>query len=221
MSDFDTIMRKDDIDGLTDWVWPAQDTGLWIGPRDDWEKIRPFILENCDGFHTAVQAGGGCGMYPRLLAQMFQRVYTFEPDAYNFYCLANNCKEANIFKFNAVLSDMHRTVTLNNPDPTNRGTGSINMDSHDLPHSGVIPSLMIDDFAFEKLDLIYLDVEGTEKFALKGAKNSINKHRPLIACETVHNGAMEMLEGWGYIAIERVGFDTFFMHESKYKVKIV
>jgi FkbM family methyltransferase len=158
MSDFDTIIRKEYIDGLTDWMWPAQDTGLWIGPKDDWETVRPFILGNCDGFHTAVQAGGGCGMYPRLLAQMFERVYTFEPDAYNFYCLANNCKEENIYKYNAALSDKHRTVTLVKPEPSNRGTGTISAGSHEIPNSGVIPALMIDDFEYEKLDLIYLDI---------------------------------------------------------------
>jgi len=221
MNEFETIIRKDVIDGLTDWVWPKDDTGLWDGPKDDWNKVRPFILDQCDNFHTAVQAGGGCGMYPRLLSQMFQRVYTFEPDAYNFYCLANNCKEANIFKFNAVLSDKHRTITLNNPDPTNRGTGAINMADHALLHSGPIPGLMIDDFSFEKLDLIYLDIEGSEKYAIKGAKNSINRHLPMIACESVHNGVTEILERWNYIALEKIGFDTFFVHESKYKVKIV
>lgn len=216
---FKTIVRKDIIDGLTDWIWPAQDTGLWIGPRDDWEKAKPFILDQCGGFHTAVQAGGGCGMYPRLLAQMFEKVYTFEPDAYNFYCLANNCKEENIYKYNAALSDKHRTVTLVKPDPTNRGTGSICTGSHEISNSGPIPALMIDDFEYEKLDLIYLDIEGYEKYAVKGAKNSINKHKPMIACETVHNGVMDMLEGWGYIAIDKTGFDTFFVHESKYKIK--
>jgi FkbM family methyltransferase len=219
MSDFETVIRKDDIDGLTDWVWPKEDTGLWDGPKDDWKKVKPFILENCSGFHTVVQAGGGCGMYPRLLAQMFEKVYTFEPDAYNFYCLANNCKEKKIYKYNAALSDRHRTITLAAPDVTNRGTGTINPGSHEMINSGPTPALMIDDFEYEKLDFIYLDIEGYESYALKGAKNSINKHTPLIACESVHNGGMSILENWGYIAIERVGFDTFFVHESKYKLK--
>lgn len=216
---FETKTRKDIIDGLSNWVWPKEDTGLWDGPKNDWEKVKPFILEHCNGFNTVVQAGGGCGMYPRLLAQMFAKVYTFEPDAYNFHCLVNNCKEKNIFKFNAALSDKHRTVTLAAPEVTNRGTGTINTGSHEFVNSGSIPALTIDDFEYEKLDFIYLDIEGYEKYALKGATNSIGKHKPLVACESVHNGGMEILETWGYIAIEKVGYDTFFVHESNYKIK--
>ena len=31
------------------------------------------------------------GMYPRLLAERFQYVYTFEPYYLNFRCLVHNC----------------------------------------------------------------------------------------------------------------------------------
>lgn len=207
---YKTVIKNESVDGLSDWVWPKEDCLLWEGSKNDWHAIREYITKNCLGFNTAVQAGGACGMYPKLLSKIFNYVYTFEPDPYNFYCLAQNCKENNIFKFNAALSDRHRTVTLVSPDPVNRGTGAINRGSHELLHSGKIPALIIDDFVFEKLDLIFLDVEGYEKEILKGAKNTINKHKPLISCETTHTGAMDILKNYGYSATEKVSGDTFF-----------
>jgi hypothetical protein len=50
-----------------------------------------------------VQAGGCCGTYPRLWSN--DRVYTFEADPLNFFCLAQNCSGPSIVKAEAALSD--------------------------------------------------------------------------------------------------------------------
>ena len=211
---FKTKIMSEDIDGVSNWVWPEEDTGLWIGPSHEWSAIKPIIMENTDPMNrlNAVQAGGGCGMYPRLLSQMFTYVYTFEPDPYNFYCLSQNCQSENIYKFNSALSDRHRKIKFFAPGVHNRGTGtvtnSVNNDSID-DTAGNAVALTIDDFVFESLGLIYLDIEGSEFYALTGAINTIKKHKPLIICETAHS-LINILEEYGYEIIAKSSADTVF-----------
>ena len=50
-----------------------------------------------------VCAGGNQGLYPRLLSEIFENVYTFEPDPLSFHCLAANCQKSNIVKIQAAL----------------------------------------------------------------------------------------------------------------------
>jgi hypothetical protein len=52
-----------------------------------------------------------------------------------------------------------------------------------VANKGYVPTLRLDDLALHACDLIYLDVEGYELFALQGAKETIAKYKPVIACE--------------------------------------
>lgn len=204
------------VDGVSDWVWPRNDKGLWLGPSQEWPRHKERILEHCTSFGTVVQAGGACGMYPKLLSKMFKKVYTFEPDHYNFYCLAQNCIEDNIYKFNCALGDRHGNITFNYPSEENRGVGTTNFDGikDEEPWIGNIPLLRVDDFVFENLGLIYLDIEGSERHALNGALNTIEKFKPLIICENGHAGIIDIIAKFGYKDVCREGADTFFKCES-------
>lgn len=213
---FEIKIRTDNLDGVSEWVWPIDDTGLWDGPANEWSAIKGIVTNNCKTMNTVVQAGGACGMYPKLYARMFNRVMTFEPDHYNFYCLVQNCTESKIWKFNAVLGDRHRNIGFNPPDPTNRGTGTcaeqVIETNDDI--GGDIPMLRIDDFVYDKLDLIHLDVEGAEMYVLYGAINSIRIHNPLIILETVNGDIIDMLTEEGYEQIGQAGPDSIFKHKS-------
>jgi FkbM family methyltransferase len=212
---FETVIKKQQLDGVSEWVWPKEDQGLWYGPSMEWAAIKEMILNHCGTFNTAVQAGGACGMYPKLMSKMFHKVFTFEPDPYNFYCLSQNCIEPSIYKFNCVLGDRHRNISFNSPDIVNRGTGSIRdamRENNDI--LGDVSMLRIDDFLYEKLDLIQLDVEGSELFVLYGARISIRKHYPLIIIETVNGEINDLLKDEGYEHVGKVGPDTVFKHAS-------
>ena len=53
-----------------------------------------------------------------------------------------------------------------------------------------IPTIRIDDFmgrqGIEKMDFIKMDIEGSELAALKGAEETIRKHRPKLAISLYH-----------------------------------
>jgi FkbM family methyltransferase len=208
---YKTKIRDTEIDGVSNWVWPIEDEGAWEGPSQSWiAGIPDFLKKYCKQFKTAIQAGGNCGLYPKLLSQMFEKVYTFEPDSYNFHCLVNNCQSDNIIKINAALGSSHKMIDLNRPDKRNTGCHTIKLDSQ----TNIIPMLMLDDFMFEHLDLIYLDVEGWELDILSGATNTLFNHKPVIVCENGSTCIENLLKPFNYKREIQHHSDTVFVYED-------
>ena len=203
---FETRIREEKVDGVGGWVWPRDDEGLWLGPSQEWMPIKQIILENCSSKNTALQAGGGAGMYPRLLSDIFETVFTFEPDPVNFLCLSQNCESKTIVKFNAALGDENRWCTFNYPVECNRGTGMVTTNT--AHNTGDVIMIRGDTFPYKKLDLVYLDIEGGELKAIHGLINSIKKHRPLVICENAHAGVIDYLSDFDYVVIAKSGSDT-------------
>jgi FkbM family methyltransferase len=203
--------RDQDITGikpdLKGWLWPEGDDGLWEGPRTDWEnshqhKIKQFV----EHWDVVIQAGGGAGVYPRLLSEMFGTVYTFEPDMLNFHCLVNNCCKENIYKFQAALGETPAMVGISNTSTSNRGTHNIMKEGDNKS----IVQIRIDDLNLEHCNFIMLDIEGYEKYALDGARRTINKFRPVIMAEG-GTRIEDQLTELGYKRVEQSVSDTIFV----------
>jgi len=62
----------------------------------------------------------------------------------------------------------------------------------------------------DALDVIQLDVEGAEIFALRGAEESIARWKPVIAVETLTGDTMKLLERHGYHEVGRNSADAVF-----------
>lgn len=200
-------MRGDRIDSVSQWYWLKQDNGAWDGPKEDWEEShRDKYFKNVKKFDLVVQAGGCLGMYPRLLSDIFDMVYTFEPDALNFYCLNLNCQKSNIIKFNCALGAEHQTISLNRTDEENVGTFRVIDEGNDK-----IPVLRLDDLGLQACDMLCLDIEGYEINALMGATNTILMFKPVIVCERANTTVTNFLEAMGYIQQEDSKMDTIFI----------
>lgn len=176
-------LREDTVSGVGPWIWAKTDIHAWAGPKQNWEEGHKSMIE---GFvkdkHTVVQAGGNMGMYPRLLSDMFQRVYTFEPDPVNFHCLVSNCQRDNIIKFNAALGARHELVRVSK-DPFPDWEINYGVRTVVRSESNNVPTLTIDDLNLDRCDLIMLDVEGYELNILKGSVNTLDKFDPIIFAE--------------------------------------
>lgn len=190
---------------------------LW--PADDEDTRWTLILQMadidavyrwCSAFRVVVQAGGNCGLWPKALGERFEIVYTFEPDPVCFRCLCANAPATNIFKINAALGNDRGCIDLQR-NPKRIG-------SHHVDGAGPIPTFRVDDLALSVCDLIYLDVEGFEKFALLGAADTIGRCRPVIALEDRHSserygvpkgGAVEwIVNSFNYRIAERMRGDV-------------
>jgi len=139
------------------------------------------VMQLVPGRTAVVQAGGNLGLFPKRLATEFATVYTFEIAADCFEMMTENAPEENIIRFQAALGERHGLVGAcrvrrdGKPDAHEGIT-------HVVPH-GTIPTLLIDDLALPVCDLIYLDIEGYELYALRGAVETLQRCRPVVALE--------------------------------------
>ena len=170
--------REININGqMQQLLWPAIDEGCLEIISLDWSEMNPIIVEHTPTRHTVVQAGGNCGLYPLLHSLQFDRVFTFEPDPVNFYCLANNCKHNRIVKFNTAVGEGPASLEMGIVEHKNVGM-------HKIGAGEVkVYSMSIDSLAIPDVSLLHLDVEGYELNALKGSVETINRCRPTIAVE--------------------------------------
>jgi len=130
---------------------------------------------------VAVQAGGNLGIFAKYLARTFDAVYTFEPAPALFPLLVHNAPEPNIVRFQAALGCQREGVRMAQVRRDNKP------DAHEgITHvagPGMIPTLRLDDLALPVCDLLALDLEGWELYALQGAVETIRRTRPVISCE--------------------------------------
>ncbi len=125
---------------------------------------------------SVVQAGGHIGVFPHMLSAKFKRVYTFEPDAENFRCLTRNADADNVFAHRAALGANNGCKKLT-VQPRNTG-------GHQMTQEvGATPTYRVDDIGLTDCDLLMLDLEGYEFFALLGATATIMRCRPLVIVE--------------------------------------
>lgn len=148
-----------------------------------------------------MQAGGNVGVFPRRLAEVFERVYTFEPDAALFAALCANAPAVNIVKLQAALGWDRGTVGL----ACRRRDGSLKPAHPGMTFvegAGAVPVLRVDDLGLEVCDLLYLDIEGREFAALRGAEETIRRCRPVLALEInkqIEHAGLTAEELRGYI----------------------
>jgi FkbM family methyltransferase len=156
--------------------WPVQDTKCWENLHR-WIDVPDILMQHVPNKNVMVQAGGNCGLYTKEYAKHFKKaVYTFEPVAELFECLVRNVPDEHVIKFQACIGNERNLVSINPHDGGDIGGGHVGS-------SGIIPTLKIDDLGLDECNLIHLDVEGYEKFALAGARDTIVKCRPVICIE--------------------------------------
>lgn len=197
MKEFEPLLttRRDKIDNVGPWKWIKADNGAWDGPKDDWlTSHKHEYFRNVKQKRVVIQAGGNLGMYPRLLADIFEIVYTFEPDPLNFHCLVENCQKENIIKIQGALGRHPGFVTVNRNHVDNVGMNTV------TPNRGAVPMFALDQFNFAVVDCILLDVEGFERPVLDGAAHTIAKFRPVLAIENGHHSEIEQFVAqFGYV----------------------
>ena len=202
---------------IKDFWWPDND--IWChkaihGQSLDIEKVMKYVKTR----GVCVQAGGNVGVWAKILSEIFGVVYTFEPDPENFNCLTRNVQEHNVVKFNAGLADTHKMITVKPPKEQEDNCGG-----YQAHEGGYIPTLKVDDLNLPACDLLYLDIEGYELFALQGAEETIEKYHPVISLEQKPLPEMYGLEPdtateylvahHGYSVVERIHRDTILVKE--------
>jgi FkbM family methyltransferase len=145
------------------------------------EKIKPNI---------SLDIGANIGNHTLLIAQLSQKLISFEPVDFIFKALDQNIKSnklSNTIAFNVGLSNKEMATDIFIPKNGNLGSSSITERKGD----GEALSIVLkkgDDFLREygfgsSVDFIKIDVEGHEAEALQGLQKTIISNQPLVLME--------------------------------------
>jgi FkbM family methyltransferase len=135
-----------------------------------------------------VEAGANIGAHTVPLARLAGpqgAVLAFEPERFNFQTLCanvalNNC--TNVWTLQQALGAANGMIHVPAVDPTRPG----NFGGVELQASGgadMVPMRTIDSLQLAACNMLKIDVEGMELEALKGARETILRHRPLLYVE--------------------------------------
>lgn len=220
----DPLLMKKLVAYRRDWPWAAmrgsRDCLKW-GFRD--LRNLEQALEVTPGRECVVQAGGNLGLFPKRLAEDFRTVITFEPDPKLFERMVRNAYERNITAIQAALGNSNDPVGLSRRRRDNTGKPEHEGLTH-VAGPGEIPQVRLDDMNLAVCDLLYLDIEGYELNALRGAEQTIRRCRPVIGVEVNRNisfagSSPEELREWilgcGYRFSFRAWSDEVFVPEER------
>ena len=209
-----------------------QHSGYWF-PDDIGEKHDYFLRHKEDSLAalnylgsddrgTVVQAGGHVGLWPSVLSHWFKKVYTFEPDPENYQCLLQNTRhhieDGSIVAYNSGVSSSVGWVNLVH-SPVNTGGHYIG-GSEDQEDALMTTTLTIDSLSFTDCTAIFLDIEGHELEALRGAEQTIEAYSPLLMLEVKDHSKKggvtveeleEYLHGRGYNKVGTRSHDSIYV----------
>lgn len=145
--------------------------------------------------------GTNIGYHALAIAKRTQSmVLAFEPHIKHFSVAAYNCQHVPVKLYNAAVSDQPGIIKISDFDFNNQSNfGTVAIDSQGTLEAQVIT---IDQLDLQVCTLMKIDTEGQELNVLKGAENTINKHRPIIFYEAIGEedwiGAYDHLQTKGY-----------------------
>lgn len=157
---------------------------LGLSTGSNYEEFETeLIKKGVKSGDTVLDIGANIGLYTLIFASLVGesgKVFAFEPDPQNFLLLQKNV-EINGYK-NVIL--INKAVANNNGKlklylcDENRGDHRI-YDSHDGRESIEIESVRLDDYFKDrggKIDLIKMDIQGSEGGAVAGMSDLLNKN---------------------------------------------
>lgn len=182
------------------------------GPTEYQQPVRLRSLQHVKNRRTALDIGANVGLWSRDLTKYFDQVIAFEPVAMFRECLERNVTASNIKVENVALGDSEGQVRM---IITEGNTGHTHVD----PTStiGDTRIIRLDSLNLQNVDYIKIDCEGFEYRVLQGARQTIQRCRPVVVIEQKPHdmyskdygqfAAIGLLEDWGMVRLDQVKDD--------------
>lgn len=170
-----------------------------------------------DKRRLALDVGAHVGFWTLQLARTFRHVHAFEPMPQHLECFKQNITGDNVILLELALSNEVGLVPMY-WNPRDTGAAHIVASGEPVTATNQVKTVRLDDYNFEFLDFVKIDVEGMEWPMVMGAKETILKHRPVIIIEQKPNGnaerygrhrfaALDQLKSWGGVVRWEMGGD--------------
>jgi len=143
-------------------------------------QLRKYVKKDS----VCVDVGANIGYWTLLMSQLGKRVYSFEPDKYNYSlldlnCRMNDCKD--VIVMNVAVGGQNSTTNLFHSDVCT-GMHRIYKSKWTTENFHQVPMITLDSIIKEKVDFIKIDVEGAELGVLQGATKLL-ENKPIIYME--------------------------------------
>ena len=160
------------------------------------QRYRYYIFQNIPRKRTMIDIGANIGIFARPAAEQFERVICFEPVAKNFEVLEKNLESYSNVELHCLgISDRPQSATFKMMSMKCGVTRQVDVFEEEPgyeQHSGELVTL--DQYHFDNVDWIKIDVEGYEMQVLEGSKDTIKRNRPWLLLED--NGQREQHQQW-------------------------
>lgn len=173
-------------------------------------SVFPFVRKGA----VCLDIGANIGNHARFFARFFPRVYAFEPHPRIFGLLSANAYGQGIVAQNYGLSDRAGRFAVEE-NRENLGASRISEGAGSGPEyevrrlDDVVGDLVQGDIGFVKID-----VEGHEAQVIRGAAETLRRHRPIVTFEvlsqTVSNGEPEAMS-----ELRAVGYKCFYRMQAR------
>jgi len=182
------------------------------GPAEYQQPVRLRSLQHVKHKRTALDIGANVGLWSRDLVQHFDQVIAFEPVAMFRECLSRNVTASNLEVQSVALGDQEGQVRM---IITEGNTGHTHVDP--ASQDGDTTIIRLDSLELDNVDYIKIDCEGFEYRVLQGAKETMQRCRPVVVIEQKPHemyskdygqfAAVELLESWGMVRLDQVKDD--------------
>lgn len=187
------------------------------------------LIEWCKQFgskqYNFIDIGAHTGTYTISLASLFNHVYSFEPQKQTYYALCGSVALSgynNVTCINSALgsSDIKNMNKLKIRSVDGGGSSLFYLGDIIL-NEEIIQMNVLDDYKFENISFIKLDVEDCEYYVLKGGKDTINLNHPKILFECNNSGDITrrnllfslLTDEYKYKIIKLSGIDNMYIAE--------
>lgn len=147
------------------------------GPPGEWTYQKSKLdaaVRFCKKRDVAIDIGGHCGLWARELCKLFGHVHSFEPVPDHRDCYRLNQRTRNFTLYPCALGEQNGRAGFQ----TNPGSSGDTW----LTEGASVEIKTLDFFDLAP-DFIKIDCEGYELFVLRGGRQTILKHRPVVIVE--------------------------------------
>jgi FkbM family methyltransferase len=160
------------------------------------QRYRYYVYHNIPRKRTMIDIGANIGIFAKPSAEQFERVICFEPVLKNFAVLERNLENySNVELYNVGISDQPQRVKFSMKTLKCGQSQQVQEFSVDPEYENFECELVtLDQYRFDCVDWIKIDVEGFEDAVLEGSRDTIQRNRPWLLLED--NGNRSRHQQW-------------------------
>jgi len=182
------------------------------------KEQRKTSLSFLESKRIAIDIGANVGLWAKDFCEIFHEVMLFEPYKLNIECLKKNLENYQNFKiFDCALSNKNSLGELYIHE---KGLGSNSLvPSYGITKTENIQLKKLDDFEFQNVDYIKIDVQFHELEVIEGSIDTLKNNNPVLCIEAARRNEEELsyvkkfvtiLESLKYKIVGGVGKELFF-----------